>query len=301
MRQLEQFSPFKETPEQAERRTREQQRKREELERERLKAMPPEYVITLVHGTRLSRWVLAPLVSLFKWPKGLYKEFQEGPPWIHQNSALAQHLTEALGWRVRIEPFSWKAYNTVEARAVATGQLQTNLYQLQEKYPDAEQIVIAHSHGGNVALAALADAVDARRILGVATLATPFLTAKTRETKRLLDVGDALAAALMAGFATLTIGLALGAGWSWWNWALVVCAGVVLLMLGGVWATKVMKKTARSIAEKMKETKLDTEQVTIVRTYGDEAVAVIAGARVTGAFVNLVWRGLSEPVLGGAE
>ena len=82
VRQLEQFSPFKETPEQAERRTREQQRKREELERERLKAMPPEYVITLVHGTQLSRWVLAPLVSLFKWPKGDRNEFNDSGAYI---------------------------------------------------------------------------------------------------------------------------------------------------------------------------------------------------------------------------
>ena len=181
---------------------------------------------------------------------------------------------------------------------MAAEQLRAKLNQLQKDYPDAEQVIIAHSHGGNVALSALTDRADARRILGVATLATPFLVARTRDTKGLLlDGADVLADALMAGFATVAIGLARGAGWSWWNWGIVVSVSVVLLMLGGVWATKKMRETAWNIAQNMKETKLAMEQVTVVRTSGDEAVAVITGARVTGEFVDLVWRRFSEPVL----
>jgi hypothetical protein len=276
----------------------EERRRREIEERERLMAMPPEFVVTLVHGTQLSRGLLGPIVGLFKWPGGMYREFLEGPAWIQSDSRLAQHLIQALGWRVRIEPFTWKAYNSVNARAIAMGQLRERLGRLRNDYPSAEQVVIAHSHGGNVVLSALSDPVEAQRILGVATLATPFLAARTRgEIRSLLDFGDALAAALMAGFATLSIGFATGAGWSWWGRAALVFIGVVLLMSGGGWASTRMKAAAENIAEKMAPTKLAAEQVTIVRTYGDEAVAVIAGARVTGAFVNQVWRGFSEPLL----
>jgi hypothetical protein len=270
---------------------------RDEQERQRLMAMPPEYVITLVHGTQLFRWLFEPFINPSKKQSGLLKELAEGPAWIQQDGKIARYLKKALGWRVRIEPFRWKGYNTVSARAVATKQLRTHLEDLRNRYPDAHQVVIAHSHGGNVAFAAIDDVVEAGRLLGAATLATPFLTARTRRVEGLLDGGDAMAAALMSGFATLATGLAYGHGWSWWPWALVVCATVMVLILGGSWMTNAMKKTAATIEEVMKETKLRSEQVTIIRTRGDEAAAVIAGARVAGAFVDLGWRRFSEPVL----
>src|SRR4051812_16440476 len=157
------YSPFAASPDKAELRQKkfleklevEERQQRESVERERLTAMPPAYVIVLVHGTQLSRWFLGPLVSFLKWPRGVYSEFQDGPAWIQQHSPLAEHLTEALGWRVRIEPFSWKGYNTVAARAAATYQLRAKLCKLREDYPGAEQVIIGHSHGGNVAMSAL--------------------------------------------------------------------------------------------------------------------------------------------------
>jgi hypothetical protein len=259
------------------------------------KAMPPEYVITLVHGTQLSRWFLGPLIEFLEWPRRIDKEFKDGPPWIQANSEFARKLSKALGCGVRIEPFSWKAHNTVRARTVGAEKLRTKVKELRDQYPHAEQVIIAHSHGGNVALSALMDNDVAKQVLGVATLATPFLTARTREHRGLLDLHDAVMAALMAGFAMLAVGVARGHGWLW-GWALAVSVGVVSLILGGVGAMMVMKKNAESIARRMQVPVLRTEQVTIVRTPGDEAAAVIAGVRVTGAFVNVIWRGVIDPV-----
>src|SRR5262245_12852384 len=76
-----------------------ERQERENQERKLLEEMPPAYVVTLVHGTQLCRRIAEPLVSLFKWPRGLYRELQEGPPWIRTSSPLAGYLKEQLGWR----------------------------------------------------------------------------------------------------------------------------------------------------------------------------------------------------------
>jgi hypothetical protein len=90
-------------------------------------------------------------ISRVKGQSALLREFAEGPAWIQPDGILADYLQEAVGWRVRIEPFRWrKGYNTVCARTVATQQLRTHLEDLRSRYSDAKQIVIAHNHGGNV-------------------------------------------------------------------------------------------------------------------------------------------------------
>ena len=83
---------------------------------------------------------------------------------------------------MRIKPFLWSGANSVFEREQTAAELANKLATQREASRDAQQIVIAHSHGGNIALKAL-QYLEARGAadtpmdvpIGVATLATPFL------------------------------------------------------------------------------------------------------------------------------
>jgi hypothetical protein len=59
-------------------------------------------------------------------------------------------------------------------------RLRASLWDAISEYPNARHVIIAHSHGGNVALYALKDHELRSRIAGVVALATPFLSTQLR-------------------------------------------------------------------------------------------------------------------------
>jgi hypothetical protein len=60
--------------------------------------------------------------------------------------------------------------------------LNSRIIQVRE-YPNAHHFVVAHSHGGNVAMYALADESLASRVSGVVCLGTPFFACKPRNLR----------------------------------------------------------------------------------------------------------------------
>jgi hypothetical protein len=68
--------------------------------------------------------------------------------------------------------FSWSGSNSIAARSVAARSLATHITAASKNEPSCPHLVIAHSHGGNVAL--LASKVQENYRLHVVTLATPF-------------------------------------------------------------------------------------------------------------------------------
>ena len=246
-------------------------------ERERLlalQAMPPEYVLTLVHGT-----------------------FAKNAPWIRPDSLIARSLTELLGGRVEVEPFVWTGSNSVHHCATAVAALRDHLGEMRRRYKGARQVVVAHSHGGNVALTAMHTENECQGVLGVVTLATPFLHARARASRVPLDLASGVFAALASGFSVMLLGAGFGHGWTWWRWGGIVAAAVALILLAGKWIAARMHRYAKRIVSDMPRTALPPAQLMIIRTEGDEAAAVISGARVAGACVDLVWRRFSEPLL----
>jgi hypothetical protein len=127
-------------------------------------------VITLVHGT---------------WGRGFFpKDYKPGgwprkriPPWFHEESNFHKRLTIELrngGVEVRTKAFSWSGSNSVRHRASAAEELSKLL---ASDPPEARSIVIAHSHGGNVALKAISKLGSRAASIHLITLATPFLRA----------------------------------------------------------------------------------------------------------------------------
>src|ERR1051325_1503123 len=80
--------------------------------------------------------------------------------WTKPDSALSTALTEA-GCVVR--PFAWSGRNSHRARTRAAHDLTDHLRGEMAKNPKGRFWIIAHSHGGNVALHAAAEARHSRR------------------------------------------------------------------------------------------------------------------------------------------
>jgi hypothetical protein len=134
----------------------------------------PECVITLVHGT----W--AP-----------------DAPWTKEGSSLRAKLRNRLGERTVFRTFTWSGRNSHLARLQAGVELRSDLEASIAHYPNAKQFVIAHSHGGNVALYALRDQRLQAWIDGLVTFATPFLSCRPRD----LGTRFALLGVILPGFA----------------------------------------------------------------------------------------------------
>lgn len=138
--------------------------------------------IILVHGT---------------WGRGIFPKmsdlkrrhlFRGAKRWFDNDSPFQARLNMALksaslGGPIRA--FLWSGANSVHARDCAAKELSTQLRNELDGDPDATAVIIAHSHGGNVALRALQYLGSMANRIRVVTLATPFLRVFPQESTQL--------------------------------------------------------------------------------------------------------------------
>lgn len=116
--------------------------------------------VTLVHGT-----------------------FAPDAPWTQPGSKLRQTLRRHLACRgldVQFDVFTWSGKNDHESRLLAGRQLREHLRERLAASAGNSHAVVAHSHGGNVALYALRDEQLRAQIDAVVTLGTPFIHCRPR-------------------------------------------------------------------------------------------------------------------------
>src|SRR5262249_9551960 len=101
-----------------------------------------QLLVTLVHGT---------------WPHGFFPRLRRrGPLWFEEGSPfLAQLGAELDGIPHKINALQWTGANSVNERDAVAHRLAENLSAEHSEHPQAIQLIIAHSHGGNIALRAL--------------------------------------------------------------------------------------------------------------------------------------------------
>lgn len=208
-------------------------------------------VFTLVHGTRLlGTWLPA-------------------PTWNDPDGAFADGLRErfAPGASVRVHSFEWPGWNRTETRNQAATCLRSQLEGQRDPDADERHFVIAHSHGGNVALRAVSGD-GAPEVEGVICLATPFLWARPRSLDwGRDDIGIGMAVAL---FFLVTAVLA-----AWFPAA--VASVVALPTLAGallLWAR--WDETVNRLEPRLLPPSFDPARVLILRAPGDEASLVLA-------------------------
>ena len=238
-----------------------------EAKKRQARSLPTQYVIHTIHGT-----------------------YARNAGWVQPTSPLCQSLEHHFSYRTKIQPFPWSGRNSVRARWEAAQNLKSHLKAKFDEYPESDHVIIAHSHGGNVAFMAIDTPEMAGRILGVAALATPFLGAEIRSNDRVIDEGTGLIAGLFAGFAVLFFGYWHGLKWDLLPWAIVAAACVLATLVVGGWLTRRMRLHADKICTMVVDTALKPDQVAILRAEGDEALAAITGARIAGVLADLLWR-----------
>jgi len=143
---------------------------------------PLELDVVLVHGT---------------WGRGFFRK-KPVAPWCEPKANLVFQLGVKLSdadIKTQFFPFNWSGNNSIFERANAASDLARFLKSnFAGKTP---VLVIAHSHGGNVALQAIAKLHDVSHI-HVCTLATPFF--RIFESKRKFEGS----LPLLRGFAIVT-------------------------------------------------------------------------------------------------
>lgn len=108
----------------------------------------------------------------------------KGAAWPRRGGVLHKTLEErlprhAINWMD--PPFSWTGANSHQAREVAANQLLSNIASLPTPSEENFNLLIGHSHGGNIALMSLAISSESRKkVSAVVCLSTPFLVATKR-------------------------------------------------------------------------------------------------------------------------
>src|SRR5262245_42387639 len=133
----------------------------------------PQLLITLVHGT---------------WGRGFFLRRQRQsrrPLWFEEGSPfLARISSELDDVPHKIRPLLWSGANSIYKRDETAQALAEHLSAEHAEHPQATQLIIAHSHGGNIALRALhhLQKRDAAQLCAeesanpfIVTLATPFI------------------------------------------------------------------------------------------------------------------------------
>jgi hypothetical protein len=219
-------------------------------------------IVTLVHGT----WT------------------QEAG-WTRKDSKLREGIFRTIrdrGLTVEFVPFRWCGANTFFGRRVAAQRLRQHLLKVSKLVASTGQppvqLIVAHSHGGNIALQSLVadddwlktidtatDPPKRLRIAGIACLSTPFIAcAQRRDRAERLTYFVATALPVVA--ATVVTGLQ------------VVKLGPVLSVLlgasvGGVLYGLSLLATRQAIPQQAAftwATRVMSSRLLILRTTGDE-------------------------------
>ncbi|MFZ3328128.1 MAG: hypothetical protein WA231_20570, partial [Methylocella sp.] len=195
-------------------------------------------------------------------------------------SPLVKALRTKLGDGVQVEPFQWSGRNSHYARSRAATALRQHIQNCSERYFGADQFVIAHSHGGNVALYALRDPAVRGDVRGIVGLSTPFIYCRRRDLGLggLFSVGVFLLA--LYGMAAQGLILRLLPDWTSTPRKFVAMLslaflGLVFYLVLWVVSLALLKKGPSGVLSDLSESfrlpDLEPDELLVVRAPGDEA------------------------------
>lgn len=221
--------------------------------------------------------------------------------WTRASSVLCRTLRAELGDDAIFTTYRWSGMNWPSARYRAADGLGAHLREIAAAHPERRRYVVAHSHGGNVALYALRDMERnpaSPAVSGVVCLSTPFIAAQPRDVTAFRFV-SMYAVLLVTAFAVVAnaMGALLG---PWITEAGPSDALLQALVLNEIWlefalcgvvawqATKALVRLARRRRERVAVGTLRTP-IRIYRSVGDEASALLATTGFFSWLVTLAW------------
>jgi hypothetical protein len=147
------------------------------------------------------------------------------------------------------EEFHWSGNNHRQARFAAARSLSVSMLKIQESDPSARFYFIAHSHGGNVLLAAIGSGLKAglkiSNIRRIAFLGTPFVS-KRWSRRRFRDIIlTVLATFLITSFYISQMIRAIASGRHLTVWEMALFAYTVIFILAWLWSAVQTSKDPR--------------------------------------------------------
>lgn len=191
---------------------------------------------------------------------------------------------------VTVSKFTWSGLNGLRARRNAAYRLREKLAEDLRQSPEARHFVVAHSHGGNIAMYALRVPELAERISGIICMATPFLLVRLR------DPNSGLFAIHAAVILTLTwLGIFLLPFWTGFP-ALAKAAFVIVLspLILNLFF-KTWQNNARYWVKEMEPPSLGKNQMLVAKITGDEASDVLKTAHLVFWLLNGVFEVMGLP------
>jgi hypothetical protein len=218
-----------------------------------------KYVITLVHGNRPKANGRLASGSLLR--RELENQLCSAGP------AEAGHHDPNVTFR----EFAWPGTNTHAARSEAGDRLARFIRDGHEQHAEARHFIVAHSHGGNVALYAMRDPGARKIVNGIVTLGTPFIHARRRDPRRYADV-IAWLILLVAALVPLMVFDALGLR----SAAVVTLLGAPFLILTmkprvTQWLTETATREQDDVVAALQPPAIDRARLAILCADGDEA------------------------------
>jgi hypothetical protein len=251
-------------------------RRNHELSRWSFDPIPaPRLVVTLVHGT----WAMTS-----EWTR----------PRLKFVKALERALAKRGATDVQFDRFLWSGGNTFAARKRAQDKLACHIRGIAAKHPDVPHYIVSHSHGGNVALAALRDLMEHGGdvpVQGVACLGTPFLIRARRDDPPLeqllaLGSGPFIATLLLALQLARDVDGLLRPGPFLTAGVAGAVVGMTAMYLAHIFAVRRAKPT---LLRPKSLPKALADRLLIIRSRGDEAAAGLGIGYFVGWAVRRLW------------
>lgn len=224
-------------------------------------------IITLIHGT-----------------------WSPNATWVKDNSDFRKDLGGKLGVdHDCFKPFKWSGLNQVRCRAKACDRLVVGLKgqfaEERAKGLEVDHYLIAHSHGGNIAMYAMRDPEVDRGVRGIVCLSTPFLHAQDRPLPAwIIYTAQVLGALGLGGLGFLALRLCpaqvVGTGAHDLVRSHALAVWFVLAIISYfLYSTS---RAAQALKGRLLLPVVSADKLLIVRGTGDEA----SGALTTASFVN---------------
>lgn len=241
-----------------------------------------EIVITMVHGT---------------WGRGPCRRRRSNQRWFEPGSRFSRELHSVLGSKYRIRPIFrrtlWSGANSLKARDEAATRLCSRLECQKRRWQQRRRIVIAHSHGGNVALKAL-EQLGGDLAVELITLATPFVSLRPRRGWR-----EYLALLLVTLFLGVFALVALAEQLTnvWYLQLAITVSGAVAASLPIALAAEIFKRGRKSVVRVSHDgaTRVPT---LCLRGRSDEASLALAVGAFGAELGHYLTRGLGSLALG---
>lgn len=221
----------------------------------------PGAIVLLVHGT-----------------------FARSAAWTLPGSKLRQSITERVQTPTAFVRVNWSGRNTLAGRRAALSTLRDALAASQRRHPDVPHFIVAHSHGGNIALQCLSRWPDLQHRCSLICLSTPFLIPRPRTPGATMVWINWL----LPFFAVMFAGIALtNAGWLPDRDATGVVTFWVAVAAAWVIARRGLA-IARQTLEDYVPPHLPAKRLLVLRTLADEASSGIAAANLLGKATHVL-------------